>query len=309
MPGWNEDFTALWKEATEEANLQVWEKQAAARHVYLHLLSGNVAQIPAGPPLTRGGAVSKQAKEFVHFLHDFGRDYHWSILCLQEFTASDGDVVTETAEGHRVFATPPHEGQRRLAMEVAAETLPFVVGGSFCVKGRNCALDVCWEGKKFRVICSHLNPLSVMHLHAKDLDDLRSLVSARGSDMHVRIHVDAQTGLGTFPPRPCSENIGTATAVSHRVEKQRMLESFIAENLLTATNIFLCEDDGATNIYTCNNHEIQQIDHILSSDSRLRERGERGEEKTEGGREERREGVRERVREREKERVREIVRE
>ena len=44
------------------------------------------------------------------------------------------------------------------------------------------------------------------------------------------------------------------------------------ENLLTATNIFLGEDDGATNIYTCNNHEPQQIDHILSSDSRLRSR-------------------------------------
>ena len=131
VPGWNEDFTALWKEATEEANLREWEKQAAARHVYLHLLSGNVAQIPAGPPLTRGGAVSKQAKEFANFLHDLGRDYLWSILCLQEFTASNGDVVTETAEGHRVFATPPREGQRRLAIVVAAETLPFVVGGSF----------------------------------------------------------------------------------------------------------------------------------------------------------------------------------
>ena len=73
VPGWNEDFTGLWKEATEEANLREWEKQAAARHVYLHLLSGNVAQIPAGPPLTRGGAVSQQAKEFAHFLHDLAK--------------------------------------------------------------------------------------------------------------------------------------------------------------------------------------------------------------------------------------------
>ena len=55
-----------------------------------------------------------------------------SILCFQEFTVSNGgDVVTGTAEGHRVFATPPCKGQRRLTMVVAAETLPFVVGGSF----------------------------------------------------------------------------------------------------------------------------------------------------------------------------------
>ena len=32
------------------------------------------------------------------------------------------------------------------------------MNGSFCVKGRSCAIYVCWEGKKFRVICSHLNP-------------------------------------------------------------------------------------------------------------------------------------------------------
>ena len=103
-----------------------------------------------------------------------------------------------------MFATPPCKRQRRLASVVAAETLPFVTGGSFRVKGTNCALDVCWEGKKFRVICSHLNPWSVMHLYAEDLDDLRSLVTSRGRDTHVLNCVDAPTGLGTMPPRSCS---------------------------------------------------------------------------------------------------------
>ena len=137
-----------------------------------------------GPPLTKGGAVSKEAKKFAQFLRDWERDYHWSILCLQEFTASKGDVVIETAEGHRVLAKPACKGQRRLAIAVATEILPFLIG-SFCVKGRNCALDDCWDGKKFRVICSHLNPLSVMHLYVKDLDDLRSMVTSRGRNSHV----------------------------------------------------------------------------------------------------------------------------
>ena len=70
----------------------------------------STSKFPAGPPLTRGGAVSKQAKEFAQLLRDVGRDYHRSILCLQEFTASNGEVVTETAQGHRVFATPPMHG-------------------------------------------------------------------------------------------------------------------------------------------------------------------------------------------------------
>ena len=109
---------------------------------------------------------------------------------MQEFTESNGAVVTETAEGHRVFARPPCKGQRRLANAVAAETLPFMIGGSFCVTGRNGALEVCWKEKKFRVICSHLTPLSAMHLYAKDLDDLRSLVTSRGRESHVHICVE-----------------------------------------------------------------------------------------------------------------------
>ena len=49
-----------------------------------------------------------------------------------------------------------------------------------------------------------------------------------------------------------------------------MFECFIMENLLTAANTFHFEDDGAINIYICNNngkHEPQQIDNILSSDN------------------------------------------
>ena len=61
VPGWNEDFTALWNEATAEADLREKEKQAAPRYAHFHLLLWNVAQVPAGPPLTRGGACSKQA--------------------------------------------------------------------------------------------------------------------------------------------------------------------------------------------------------------------------------------------------------
>ena len=98
-----------------------------------------------------------------------------------------------------MFATPPCQGQLRLAIFVAAGFLPFVIGSSLSVTGRSCAIEVCWEGKKFRAICSHLNPSSVMRLYAMDLDDLRSLVTSRGREMLVHICVDAQTGLGTIP--------------------------------------------------------------------------------------------------------------
>ena len=141
----------------------------------------------------------------------------------------------------RHFFLVNHNGTgRSQSTSSKLETVPYVIGGSFCVKGRNCALDVCWEGKKLRVICSHLNPSSVMHLYARDLDDLRSLMLSRGRDTHVHICVDAQTGLGTMLPRPHSANICSATTVSHRVEKQRMLECVIMENLRAILNV----DDG-----------------------------------------------------------------
>ena len=51
-------------EAMDEANLPEKEILAASRSARLHLLSWNVACIPAGPPTTKNGACSKQAKEF-----------------------------------------------------------------------------------------------------------------------------------------------------------------------------------------------------------------------------------------------------
>ena len=150
-----------------------------------------------------------------------------------------------------------------------------MVNSSFWVGGRNCSVDVCWERKKFRVICSHLNPGSVRPMYARDLEDLSMLVTTRVKDAFDHICVDAQTGLGSGVPGPANSNIGTATTVTHRAEKQRLHECFIMEHSLTATNTFSNNDARNTNIYTCNYnecHEPQQIDYILSSDHSMRSR-------------------------------------
>ena len=100
-------------------------------------------------------------------------------------------------------------------------------------------------------------------------------VTSRVKDAHVHICVDDRTGLGTGVPGTANSNIGTATAVTHRAEKQRLLERFIMEHSLTATNTFSNNDAKNTNICTCNCngcHEPRQIDYILSSDRSLRSR-------------------------------------
>ena len=141
-----------------------------------------------------------------------------------------------------------------------------IVNRSFRVRERNCSVDVCWEWKKFCVVCSHLSPESLGHMYARDLEHLSMLVTTRLKDAHVHICVDAQTGLGTGVPGPPNSNIGTATTLAHRAEKQRLLECFVMEHSLTATNIFSNNDASNTNIYMCNHngcHEPQQIDYIL----------------------------------------------
>ena len=113
-----------------------------------------MACVLAGPPTTNSGARSNKQKEFENSLRD--RNHRWPILCVQEFTPPNVELVTETTERHQVFATPPCPEQGRLAIVVAAAFDKCIVDSSFWV--RNCLVDVCWERKKISVICSQLNP-------------------------------------------------------------------------------------------------------------------------------------------------------
>ena len=77
-----------------------------------------------------------------------------------------------------------------------------------------------------------------MHVYARDLEDLSMLVTSRVNGAHLYTCVDTQMGLGSAVLGSASSNIGTATTVTHGAEKPRILECFIMEHLLTATNNF-----------------------------------------------------------------------
>ena len=87
------------------------------------------------------------------------------------------------------------------------------------------------------MICSHLNPSSVMHLYAKDLDDLPSLVTSRGSGLHVHICADAQTGLVTNTHQDRTAQTLALLQLFHIVSKtRRIFESSIRMTVpLTST--------------------------------------------------------------------------
>ena len=140
-----------------------------------------------------------------------------------------------------MFATLPCSGKRRLAIVVGRCLQRMYCEQLLPGQREKLLVDVCWERMKFRVICSHLNPGSVEHMYG-DAEDLSMLVTTRVKDAHVHICADAQTRLSTVVPCPPKSNIGTATTVTHRAEKQRLLECFIMENSLTATNTFSNND-------------------------------------------------------------------
>ena len=157
-------------------------------------------------------------------------------------------------------------GQRRLAIVVSTAFTKCIVNSSFRVRGRNCSIDVSWERRNFRVVCSHLNKGS----DARLCEGLGRPEHACWSRMRMSIFcVDAQTGLCTGVPGSASSNIGRHchNCYTSRRRKQRLLECFIMDHLLTATNTLSSDDDRNTNIYTCNYHgchEPQQIDCIFS---------------------------------------------
>ena len=102
------------------------------------------------------------------------------------------------------------------------------------------------------------------------------LVTTRLKDAHVHICVDAQTGLGAGVPGPPNSNVGTATTLTHREEKQRLLECFIMEHSLTATNTSATMTPAiptSTRATTMAATKSQQKNtYILSSDHSLRSR-------------------------------------
>ena len=54
-----------------------------------------------------------------------------------------GDDGGEGASASGGVCNASMEGQLLLTTVVAADTVPYVIGGSFCMNSRNCALDVC----------------------------------------------------------------------------------------------------------------------------------------------------------------------
>ena len=208
IQSWDEDFAALWTDAMNEANLREKEKQAASLGAHSSFpLSWNVACVPTEPLLTKRGASSRHAQHFAFFFVIWDR-----ILAGQHYACMNPLGRMENwLEKLRLSSKPKSVHVLSVALSVP----------------RREALHSPPAGRRgFRVICAHLNTGSVIHKYAFFKTFARWRCPAR--KMHMVTFVWTPR-LGTEPLRSGSRNIGTGKTITHRSEKQRLLEYFIME--------------------------------------------------------------------------------
>ena len=139
--------------------------------------------------------LGNRKADFNCFFRDLDKQVNWDILLLQEFTGAR-HTPEYTEDGHRVFAQPPCEGQRRSAIIVHARLARVCDSTSFQSVGRSCCIDFEWEGWKLRCICSHLFPGNCKESFFESITELEWLCAMRPRDHYLVIGVDAQDVLG-----------------------------------------------------------------------------------------------------------------
>ena len=217
---------------------------------------------------------------FEDLLGDAEIELGWSILCLQEFTASRFIERFESSVGHRVFFTAPSEGCRACCIVIHASIAHRVLGYTFVHKSRGVAVALHWEGWNLLVVCPHLYPKhgrteysdSLQQLEElADIKDLRNKFISSGfgakdmlnTPVYTIVGVDAQAPVGPPQTRAQEFCIGPATS-GIRTWKGTQFVNFCLERNLRIWNTF-AKDTNC--VWTCNHdlkHEPNQIDYVLS---------------------------------------------
>ena len=110
------------------------------------------------------------------FLRDSEIEMGWSILLLQEFTASSFSERFRSSAGHQVFFVPPTEGNRSCAIVIHVSIVHRVLGHTFVHRDRGVAVGLHWEGWNLLVISSHLHPGHSTDLYSESLIQLQELM-------------------------------------------------------------------------------------------------------------------------------------
>lgn len=221
-----------------------------------------------------------RATDFENFLLDAGNEMGWSILLLQEFTASLDIERFVSSAGHRVFLAAPSEGSRSCCIVIHASIAYKVIPDSFRRRDRGVAVGLHWEGWNLVLISSHLHPGQSRVSYDSSLDDMQDLCDIQyyrrlftlstvagpellNNPIYRVVGVDANTPVGKPISREEEYIIGEAT-MGERGWKGKAFLRFCLEEELTVWNTF---SKDTLDTFTCYHdllHLPNQIDYLLS---------------------------------------------
>ena len=188
------------------------------------------------------------------FLHDAEIELGWSILLLQEFTASHFSDRFKSSVGHRVFFTAPTEGCRACCIVIHASLAHRVLPGTIRLRDRGVAVCLHWEGWNLLLVSAHLYPHDSLEQYLHSLDQLEELclldslsdsfISSKFAGMEIlstpvyRIAgVDAQSPVGRPTSKAEERVVGTATQ-GDRKKKGTHFIKFCMEHDLRLASTF-----------------------------------------------------------------------
>ena len=214
------------------------------------------------------------------FLRDSEIEMGWSILLLQEFTASSFSERFRSSAGHQVFFVSPTEGNRSCAMVIHVSIVHRVLGHTFVHRDRGVAVGLHWEGWNLLVLSSHIHPGHSGDLYSESLIQLQELmevgnlrskfVSSRlfareilDTPVYRIIGIDAQASVVRYLSRDHQAIIGDAANGSVSWKGTEFVRLCL-ENNLKLWNTFSAD---VVDIWTCHHDfrfPVSQIDYILS---------------------------------------------
>ena len=218
--------------------------------------------------------------DFDTFLGDLENDLSWSILLLQEFTASRFHERFESSAGHLVFLAPPIEGSRACCIVIHASIAHKVIPGSFTHRARGVAVALHWEGFNLYLISYHMTPDYSRELYEQAFTDLHLLTLGQNIGERFRsttfaskdllsqpfyriIGVDAQVPIGPPLTHLQSNFIGKATAGARSWKGARFLE-YAMDYDLKFVNTFAKDTIDTHTCFHDFRTEATQMDYMLA---------------------------------------------
>ena len=179
---------------------------------------------------------------------------NWGILLIQEFYSGAKVFPKFSQDGHRVFATWPHRGSRRIGIIVHKRFIKFILPNSFGHLRRAASIDFSFGGFNLRVISAHLAQSGrTFEEFRQSVHDLNNIIDSRRPGFQLMIGIDAQGPLGPQHPDIFSDRVDPAFLGTRSFRGEYFFRELLVKQQLFAANTCAPQSHIDTdNLWTCN---------------------------------------------------------